>query len=102
LTILSCPCCGVVGFGGIDSDDGTEPVLAVKTDEHDFDLGDGWSLDPEMLEGKLQHLEGCPRANGATKRGMTRLVASITFGEAKYLYSTIKNVETQASFVSRR
>lgn len=101
MTILSCPCCGVVGFGGIDGGDGTEPVLALKTDEHDFDLGEGWSLDCEVVEERIQHLDGCPKASGGAKRGLEKLVASISFDEAKYIYSTIKNGETQASFVSR-
>ncbi|GMI37008.1 hypothetical protein TrCOL_g7832 [Triparma columacea] len=79
MTILSCPCCGVVGFGGIDGGDGTEPVLALKTDEHDFDLGEGWSLDCEVVEERIQHLDGCPKASGGAKRGLEKLVASISF-----------------------
>jgi len=53
VTVLSCPCCRVVGFAGIEGEEGMEPALAFKTDDEEFDLGGGWKLDESEIADKV-------------------------------------------------
>ena len=104
ITVLACPSCKVVGFPGIAPDDYgdasdplSQPKLALRTKDHEFDMGDGKGLDETILKSLLQHIRGCPN----TGKDLEKISVNISFGEAKYLYQTINNVETMSSFRCR-
>ena len=94
IKVLSCPCCGVVGFGGLGGD---TPRLAVFKDGVDFWLGEGCHINRSVFEKRLGHIGSCPMAG----KPVDLLECCVTFGEAKYLYKSIDAVETNSTFKSR-
>ena len=59
IKVLSCPCCGVIGFGGLGGD---KPMLAVFKDGVDFWLEEGCQIKRSVFEERLGHIGNCPMA----------------------------------------